>query len=401
MEDIQDDLQYTMLRQKRETGFNIEAIQEHLSVSKTDSKKFRVHARNLFLTYPRCTLKKEKAVEKLKKKRKSKLNYVTVAHEHHEDGTDHLHALLSYDTKQDITIQNAFDLSDDENSQKIFHPNIQSVRNSEAVHRYVQKHGDFVEDGSFVTNLSKDSVKKFIIAQSNAAILSKPINELVRDGSLRIQHVPTIIKAVNAIKMMEHPVKEFFPRIGLWVIGGPGIGKSFWSRLTFGSLIFNKPQNKWWDSYKQERIVLIDDFDKNGSCLSHHLKVWADNYGFNAEVKGDNIQPQFNLIIVTSNYTPGQIFTVAGNDKEPDPVLSDAIKRRFLLCTISGDKLIAYEDGHPFDEVYRDIKECDEINWKELLIKRKESNKKKVDIDLIKQNEEDAKDFFKNVLDKD
>lgn len=65
-----------------------------------------------------------------------------------------------------------------------------------------------------------------------------------------------------------------------------------------------KPQNKWWDGYDNEPIIVLDDLDhQGGQCLGHYLKIWADKYPFTAEVKGGRVYPEYTHIIVTSNYT--------------------------------------------------------------------------------------------------
>lgn len=105
---------------------------------------------------------------------------------------------------------------------------------------------------------------------------------------------------------------------GKWVYGPPGVGKSFWVRQQWGSDLYIKAQNKWWDGYKGQKFVLLDDFDCK--ALGHYLKIWTDAYAFTAETKGGTIQIRPDVFIITSNYKPEEIFD--------DPILAEAVSRR-------------------------------------------------------------------------
>lgn len=118
---------------------------------------------------------------------------------------------------------------------------------------------------------------------------------------------------------------------GVWYYGLTGSGKSRLARETYGtdrSKLYLKPLNKWWDGYRGQPYVLLEDFGKDHACLGYHLKIWADRYAYPAEVKGSTVALRPQKIVVTSQYHPRDIWT--------DSETLDAITRRFSL-TYVGD----------------------------------------------------------------
>ncbi|AXQ65403.1 MAG: putative viral replication protein [Circular genetic element sp.] len=108
---------------------------------------------------------------------------------------------------------------------------------------------------------------------------------------------------------------------GTWVWGPPGTGKSHTAREQYPDA-FIKPQNKWWDGYANEETIILDDLDT--ATLGHYLKIWTDKYATTGETKGGTVNLRYKRFIITSNYTPHQLWP-------EDPVMCDAIKRRCVM----------------------------------------------------------------------
>ena len=116
-----------------------------------------------------------------------------------------------------------------------------------------------------------------------------------------------------------------------WWVGPSGSGKSrlLWELYPDH---FAKGINKWWDGYKHECVVAIEEWSPDNQLTAQSLKKWADRYPFPGEIKGGlmtRLRPQ--KIIVLSNYTLEQCFP-RKEDLEP-------LKRRFTV--------VEFPDGVP------------------------------------------------------
>lgn len=125
-----------------------------------------------------------------------------------------------------------------------------------------------------------------------------------------------------------------------WWVGPTGTGKSrlLWELYPDH---FSKRLNKWWDGYQRQDIVAIEEWSPKNDVTGSSLKIWADRYVFDGEVKGGtlmHLRPK--KIIVLSNYTIEQCFS-AVEDREP-------IRRRFREIKFPDEKPWARQRGLDF-----------------------------------------------------
>lgn len=304
-----------------------------LKESPKKSKPFRLSGKNLFLTYPKCLLEKIHVQEFLLSL--VGVEFMLIARELHQDGTPHIHVFMTLNKKINTTSVKYFDIAG-------YHGNYQTARDSDDVIEYLKKSDkEPLSYGQYVGN-SQTAVQKR--AAKNKQMLSLPLHELVDTGLIHISQYKQVKESIQLYKVDKVSVPDYMPKECIWIYGKTGIGKSRYIRDNYGGQTFFKSMNKWWCGYEGQPTVLIDDFDMGGQCLGHYLKIWADCYSFNAEVKGSVVKPVIKNFFITSQYLPRDIWCHGEDQTKWDDEMRDAVERRFKIMTIVNGQLVSYEN---------------------------------------------------------
>nr|WPR18665.1 MAG: replication polyprotein [Chemarfal virus 53] len=232
--------------------------------------------------------------------------YIIVGKEVGASGTPHLQGYIHYSTSVPMSRVKK-DLSQRAHVEKRFGSVLQAVE-------YCKKEGSFFENGKI--KLTSDNKWKEIVALAEQGQMVQIKEDYPAIYTLHREK----LEALNVVTpdLLEGSLQDHFE----WWYGPTGTGKShqIWTKFPEH---FDKQINKWWDGYRQEDVVVIEEADpKKCEHMAYFFKRWCDKYPFKAEIKGAHlnyIRPK--TIIVTSNYTIQECFP---NKEDYEP-----LKRRF------------------------------------------------------------------------
>lgn len=183
---------------------------------------------------------------------------------------------------------------------------------------YCKKGGDFIEHGELCDSSSGATKKEDYWKQ---------VLEMAKDGQMTALENVYPGEYIRNFRNLHQIRVENLPNCGtvkkcLWLFGKPGCGKSRFAFALDPDSSYAKMANKWWDGYRDQRTIILDDFGKDHRILGYHIKRWTDRYPAILEVKGSALPTTYEKFVITSNYSIDEIWQ---EDKE----MCEAIKRRF------------------------------------------------------------------------
>lgn len=288
------------------------------------------------------------------------MDYLIYGNEVGESGTPHHQGFVVF--KQQKRIANLKDING------LAHWEIANGTNQQAAD-YCKKEGDFLEFG--VCPL--DPQKKATPAGNKANKEKwRAINDKAKEGDLEwidVNHPKVFNQSYRNLKQMKTDYMKRKPDLegpcGVWYHGEAGVGKTTLISQKYPGAYLKRAQNKWFDGYQGEDVVVIDDIDLTHTYMAYELKKLADAFCYMVEVKNSSMYIRPSRCVVTSQYTIREIW-------KDDPQTIAALERRFnqVLVTKENRQLLA--------------------NLTPILRKPKQQEQKKNEIEILEVDDEEA-----------
>nr|QTT61843.1 replication-associated protein [Opuntia virus 2-DBG_56] len=257
-------------------------------------KRFRIQAKNYFLTYPQCSLSKEEALQQLTHlSLPSNLKYIKICTELHQNGEPHLHVLLQFEGKVICTNNRLFDLVSPTRSAH-FHPNIQGAKSSSDVKSYIDKDGDTLEWGQFQIDgrsarggqqTANDSYAQALNASSIEEALQILKEQQPKDFVLQHHNLKT-----NLQKIFQQPPPPYTPPYPLSSFTNVPEEMQEWADDYFGRPLDQRPI--------RPKSIIIEGNSRTGkTCWARALgkhNYLSGHLDFNANVYSNEVE--YNVI---------------------------------------------------------------------------------------------------------
>lgn len=198
---------------------------------------------------------------------------------------------------------------------------------------YCKEDGDYKEYGEIPTAGERNDLKDIYDKVKNG----EDLDNIVMENPDVYNRCHKALHKLEDINLRKNRRKEF--TVGEWIYGGTGVGKSEYAFQYEDSYVYPY-DNGWWDGYKQQDIVVIDEF--RGQLPFNELLRMVDKHP-NYFVRRRCREPMpftSKKVIITSSLPPWEVFKKL---EASDNI--NQLFRRFKIIHMEKDKQteITYE----------------------------------------------------------
>ena len=321
--------------------------------------RFRIRAKNLFLTYPQCDADKDEVLSKIRIMFPLDLEWAVVAVEAHKDGTPHLHCVIALKESFYTSKKDHFDQLTGK------HGNYQSARSLVKVLKYVVKDDNYSSTGIDVEEYlelakNKKSTKSAIIARrihKEKIEVKELVDEYPGFVMMNLSKIVAFKQFISTTNQSEKKpwfgvddvavqcgedlaIAEWlnknikqdrqFKQPQLYIYGMPNTGKtSLINQLEEYLRIYYLPVESFYDSYMDDEydLIVIDEF--RGQKTITFLNKLLQGSPMPMPKKGSQYQKNANLpVIILSNYAPDCAY------KNIDYIQAQALDKRLDIIEV-------------------------------------------------------------------
>lgn len=290
--------------------------------------------------------------QELKQVQETECSYLVFGKEVGESGTPHLQGFVHFINPRTITgLKRVKGLG-----RAHFEVAVAPKKAIEYCKKGEQSHEEFVKEGVNGANYGKnaDVFEKGAFEQGARNDLKKvyeevkngkSVDDVAWDDPSSFDAASKTLLKLEDIRLRKLRRSEMTQ--GVWVFGGTGVGKSEWAFEQGGESFYVYPyDNDWWDGYKCEECVIIDEF--RGQLPYNVILRMVDKHP-NFYVRRRCREPMpfvSKKVIITSSLPPWKVFK---NLDAQDSL--NQLYRRFKVFEKKNDELIEINP----DEYIEDI----------------------------------------------
>lgn len=198
---------------------------------------------------------------------------------------------------------------------------------------YCKKDGDFQERGEITNQGARtdlDEIAELVKARGVEGVVEEMPSAIIKYAK-GIERLSELIQVPRSTK----------PKV-VWLWGKSGVGKS---RIAFDAnrqSIYSWNQTKWWNGYRQQSRLVIDDFTHNteNDAEFRYLLKLLDRYPMQVETKGGMVHLNSAEIYITCEFPPSHFYDEGTNK------LNQLLRRIDEVCEIElGDMELMFDDN--------------------------------------------------------